>query len=66
MTLDQNDPQKRRFALEVYLRERKQENPDLDWITAKGLLEKYHDTTYDMSYTTKNDDIAKVLQRVME
>ncbi len=66
MTLNQNDSQKRRFALEVYLRERIQENPNLDWITARQLLDVFHDRTYDMSYTSKNDDIEKVLKRVLE
>ena len=59
-------PEKRRFALEVYLRERLEEDSHLGWLNAKDLLEKYHKSNFGMSYTTMNDDIARVLEHVME
>ena len=60
------EPQKRRYALRVWAMERKLENPSIDWVTMKTLLDEYHRKSYGMSYTTRNDDVAQVLKEVME
>tara|TARA_R110000824_G_scaffold60599_1_gene161909 strand:- start:1151 stop:1342 length:192 start_codon:yes stop_codon:yes gene_type:complete len=43
---------------------KKRKEAGADWKEVKEELERYHDLRYVTSYTTKNDDINKVMTRL--